>query len=1232
MINNKKIGGLRHLAIALLGIIVFSQASEATENAPRRISSWPHVLGSHRVLIEVTNPADVVIAHIIWRRADNNPEKRALVLIDLKTNKRVRNFALVKFSRETVDLVFEPATVPGKYAFYYLPLKKIKKPRTGKVKYEYAKKVNRADSLFLERVGLGGSRYLEAGTFDNLPKAKVIAIESRTKFDSFEPMEVIATESEVAELKEDYPTAFILFPETRKYPIRMSKFLPYRWVKKAPENIFKAQVKRDEYFAFQVGVFAAQKRIKDLKVSFSDLTTSDGDKIPASNFELINRDINTFDGKKKNKTIAVPKNKVQALWFILTVPEDANPGKYVGEISFKSDRQEQKIKLFIEVLSAKIVNHGTDDLWRMARLKWLNSGTGLENQITAPYTALKLKGRTVKCLGKQVKFASNGLPSSIKSAGKEILARPIIFHLKNARGSMKFSKRSFKVLKNEKSMIKFIATEENNKARFQNRVRMEYDGYIFFNITITAKQNISLKDIFLEIPYRKDIAKYMMGLDIGRGGLRPKKVDWKWQNYPTNKVWMGNAQAGLRCKLRGAKELEHVWEERKPEINGIPKSWSNNSKGGACLREGYKHVNFRAFTGPMKLKRGEKISFNFSLLITPVKPRDPKHWFNPKGWRQRFSYMGCSPKDNQRLGAKQLVAFHGSPVNPCINYPFIYPQKIKKWVEDIHQLNLQAGLYYKIGELSNHCAELPVLQSLGDEILTPGTGKGCEWLQEHLRRNYSLKWYSIPFGDIGPADACIAINGGSRWENYYLASLESLIKNTGIDGLYFDGLGYSRLLMQRIRKTFERQNVNDFFLDFHIGNTITRRSNSFNDVMEHLPYLDSTWIGEGFNYNHSPAFYLVELSGIPFGVPNSMLQYGGNPWRGMLYGMSSRYNESIASTPINMWEFFDRIKIQDSRMIGYWDNNCPVKSDNKNILSTVYQFKDKCLIAIASWEKGDAECKLKIDWKKLNLSPTEVIAYAPEIPGFQSERNFDFKKSILIPEERGYLIVVEKKKSLPNLFSFKNEKCTAQPQSFSVNDLGKKWQKKLARGGAGNVAIKDNILHVQGPRNTFVFVERKLPNNISGIECQLKIEKAVKKRAWHDRFDGMQSPGISLVWGNGRTFRIHEASLGVWGIEDMRQDHMYRKQPAWKKAGADSWVYLRIFWNDKYFLTEVSVDGKNWNIIYRLPRVLFPGTPKLIRLGKITKDYGWPRTVRINNEGNNQISHYKNLIFYSTNK
>ena len=61
----------------------------------------------------------------------------------------------------------------------------------------------------------------------------------------------------------------------------------------------------------------------------------------------------------------------------------------------------------------------------------------------------------------------------------------------------------------------------------QDRAQMEFDGNIEFEVEVRATQAASLKDIRLEIPLARDVARYMMGLGV-KGGRRPAAFDWTW--------------------------------------------------------------------------------------------------------------------------------------------------------------------------------------------------------------------------------------------------------------------------------------------------------------------------------------------------------------------------------------------------------------------------------------------------------------------------------------------------------------------------------------------------------------------------------------------------------------------------------------------------------------------------------------------------------------------------------
>jgi hypothetical protein len=198
-------------------------------------------------------------------------------------------------------------------------------------------------------------------------------------------------------------------------------------------------------------------------------------------------------------------------------------------------------------------------------------------------------------------------------------------------------------------------------------------------------------------------------------------------------------------------------------------------------------------------------------------------------------------------------------------------------------------------------------------------------------------------------------------------------------------------------------------IDFHGSNVLgfwTGMNNAASQTMEHFPFLDSLWLGEFFNYDEPPEYWLVEMSGMPYGVMSDMLEGGGNPWRGMVFGMTNRLGY-IKSDPRAIWKFWDEFGMMSSRMIGFWVAGCPVRTDHADVRATVYVKPGKALVSLASWASEDVLCRLQVDWHSLGLDPARVRITASAIEGFQDEREFKKDEPIPVPKGKGWLLVME---------------------------------------------------------------------------------------------------------------------------------------------------------------------------------------------------------------------------------
>jgi hypothetical protein len=291
----------------------------------------------------------------------------------------------------------------------------------------------------------------------------------------------------------------------------------------------------------------------------------------------------------------------------------------------------------------------------------------------------------------------------------------------------------------------------------------------------------------------------------------------------------------------------------------------------------------------------------------------------------------------------------------------------------------------------------------GNDSRTVINAKGPnEWLIRNLREKYIPAWYNeIKEGKFkGEIDLSVITTPDSRLNNFYIAGLDWMVKNLGIDGVYIDDSALDRYtLMPEGRMDLHSWN--------HF-NTWAGWTNCLNLYMDMLPYFDLVWIGEGRDYNRAPDHWLVEVSGIPFGLPGQMLEGGGNPWRGMVYGITNRAGW-VKNSPEHLWEFFDEYNFSKKELLGYWEEDCPVKCNNNTSEASVYRGDESSVIAVANWTDKDKTVSLIVDWDRLGIDPSKVDILMPAVTEFQEERTGFSLTNIRIPGGKGFLVVLKKK-------------------------------------------------------------------------------------------------------------------------------------------------------------------------------------------------------------------------------
>ncbi|HET9065660.1 MAG TPA: glycoside hydrolase domain-containing protein [Gemmatimonadales bacterium] len=952
--------------------------------------SW----GNHRAVVTLEHrTTDPVVVTVPWRRHDEHPERKAIVVVDARTGKAVNSLPL-HVDNVSGEIVFAPVMGHPTYFVYYLPW-----VSTGGYypKVTYPSSMTPSDSTWVRR-----ARALDPAT---LARARTTAIQSVNAFHSFFPMEVIATPDETARFHRAAGGDWALVAEHRDFPIRMQAYIPVEWATRTTPAVLSSRALRGESFTFQVGVVAGTTPLDSLDVRFEGFPARVARALTCFNCGGIDE-----NGQPFTKVVSVPAGQVQALWIGWMVPNDMPSGPVSGRVVVQPrGGVARHVRITIDVQPEQAVNHGYDEPDLLTRLAWLNSTAGSDTSLViAPFSPVSVRARTLGVLGRRVLLGASGFPTQIQSdftatgviergRAAPVLAAPVDLQVIVGGVAEPLLNSRYTVGQPARSAATWAVDRRSDRVAMHVDGRLEYDGMLAYRVKLTALRDLDVDDIRLPVTLQPAAATYMLGLGH-KGGLRPDTVNWKWDvTHHQEGVWLGGVDRGLQYVLRDdgyVRPLNTNFYQNQPLR--LPAAWVNGGKGGITIDSAAGVVRVLNYSGARHLAAGDTLQFDVRFLLTPFKPIDTGTHF-----RTRFVHKYVPVDSVRAWGGTVVNIHHANAINPYINYPFFNLEAQQAYIAEAHAKGIKVKLYDTIRELTYHAYELFALRSLGDEIFNDGEGGGHSWLQEHLGSHYHSAWHAY-----GVDDAAILDKGTSRWTNYYVEGLSWLASHQQIDGLYLDDIAFSRATVKRIVAVLQAERP-EVVIDLHSANQFNPNDGFTNSAMlymETFPYISRLWFGEYFDYNAPPAYWMTEVSGLPYGLMGEMLQDGGQPWRGLVYGMTARLYGDVDPRPV--WQMMDAFGIDQSRMMGYWLPTPPVTTGNDAVRATAYVRDNRILVAIGSWSDQDETIALRLD-PVLTKGWGAMRATAPAVAGLQPGGAVDLSR-VVVPAKQGLFVVIEK--------------------------------------------------------------------------------------------------------------------------------------------------------------------------------------------------------------------------------
>lgn len=846
---------------------------------------------------------------------------------------------------------------------------------------------------------------------DNIPSATdgVMPVDKVTEW-----MENMVDPDAWAAWRNAHPAPFWLFGEDRQYAVR-NNIVPAHWFANGSEaaKTFHGRAQPGEWYAFQICV-ASDKARELVWEAKTELAVT----------------------RITPRECRVAAGGVKPIWVMVDIPKDAASKTFIGEVAVRDAKTGESAALPFEILASGPVleDGGIGDAWRLARLKWLNSDIGREDTVTKPYEPVVVDKarRTVKILGRELVLGEDGLPEQIVShfsgsnarivrEGMNLLAAPVKLTTRLApstlRGKTKPGRPTMQFTETTPAHAAWRAeTSLGDGIRRIVEGRIDFAGECRFRVRIEGER---VEKAEFEMAMPADVARYIDGLGHNGGEFGEETLRQAWDpNLCRDAVWLGRVNGGLLVRFKGA-------NYRRPLINAyyawrklaMPESWSAGGGAITVSKSGDRAVvRADANVAP------EGAEWNFDLYITPFHTLDMKAHLG-----DRYLHLGqrqpkLDAKRVREMGATVVNLHHNTIWNPYINYPYNDDSGplLKKVVKDAHDAGLLLKIYYTTRELTQNLPEFFALKSLDGEALLkrdasvpgwPCTNRNGPhpWLREHVGFDILPAWREnvrFPQAYQPRLDLAVITTPDTRWDNFYLEGLNYLVREYGIDGLYIDDTALTGESMQRARRILDRDGKRRL-VDNHSWNHHDSRAGSGSTNLAFIdlyPYFDLLWRGEGFYNDTPPGFWLIERSGAAFGIAGEMLGRG-NPFRGLLFGMTDRWG--WGGSPAGLWKFFDEVKLGDMELVGWWDDECPVKvAGSADVKASVWKGDSRAVLVIANFAKEPRKATFAFDAAKLGFDCAKAKWTQPEIAGVQkSAAAPDFAKPVEVPAGGGFILV-----------------------------------------------------------------------------------------------------------------------------------------------------------------------------------------------------------------------------------
>ena len=659
-------------------------------------------------------------------------------------------------------------------------------------------------------------------------------------------------------------------------------------------------------------------------------------------------------------------------------------------------------------------------------------------RIIPPYTAMTYpngKDFTAQVVNRDYVWSKESfLPIKLTSKGENLIRKAeLLVNGKAVKGS-------FKATSTLPHRAEFTTTGGNSDCRISSSGWLEFDGVQHNQMEFTALKNISSLELRFTLPVK--FAKYLHTAANGWSNKITAKIKngrFEYKFYPVN--FLGNEEKGL-CFFAESQ-----------------RSWKSGGKPFAIVRNDGEAIF--TVTIAKQLKAGEKLTFDYGLLATPVKPQHKRYPLNTASWQWNFNMNRPGKTPTSWCG---YLHSSGTLADAFADVPGVDNDRLIKLVQndvkDYCANNVKPFIYNPFYTSD----EYPEVQAFGNEWESVPRQV---WSGRRKNKNHTL----------------FLLCPASKGADFFLYRVKNFVQKTKVHGINFDfGIVpqcdnrhhgcYSRTPLIAYRNFYRKlamilmDNSSEDYV-IHVHNTSSVQLPSYTFVThllngEHIRQQSSTLMHNGKDIldSYPIEMFACELSSLPFGINNAVYQsndvlkkeYGGGKEDEELYKLritraflsgTLLHNTIIALNRCHHGIFdklvriYDKFNVPQAEFIGYWSEKAPKVLTGKDVYASIYKHPTQnrllAVIAHIGNQRLDQTVEVKFDPGKLKMQDFKSASELMEADDPEYQELYRLRKENKLPVSRIQL----------------------------------KWQNP----GIKLVEFKDNTVKLQLPAHTFAIVE-----------------------------------------------------------------------------------------------------------------------------------------------------------------